>query len=142
MACPTARAADRARAVRGNPSRQRQCAADPADIPDIHPDIAIVYRRKVARLAEALADARDCNEASDAIRGPIERIVLIAGEQRGAMHGDLGTVIEWAAAKGGKKVTNVPRGGMSVAVVAGARTRGATGQAVTVSAWPQPCACA
>ena len=29
-------------------------AAAPADLPDIHPSIADIYRRKVARLAEAL----------------------------------------------------------------------------------------
>ena len=98
-------------------------AAVPADIPDIHPNITIVYRRKVERLAEALADPRDRDEAASAIRGLIERIVLTPGEKRGemhaALHGDLGTIIEWAGARGGKKVTDIPRGGMSVSVVAG-----------------------
>ncbi len=45
-------------------------AAVPADIPDIPPNIAIVYRRKVERLAEALADPRDRDEAAEAIRRP------------------------------------------------------------------------
>ena len=98
-------------------------AAVPAGIPDIHPNITIVYRRKVERLAEALADPRDRDEAASAIRGLIERIVLTPGEKRGemhaALHGDLGTILEWAGAKGGRKVTDIPRGGMSVSVVAG-----------------------
>ncbi|MDE2790208.1 MAG: hypothetical protein OXI81_07270 [Paracoccaceae bacterium] len=51
-------------------------AAVPADIPDILPNIAIVYRRKVERLAEALANPRDRDEAAYVIPGAIERIVL------------------------------------------------------------------
>ena len=98
-------------------------AAVPADIPDIHPNIAIVYRRKVERLAEALADPRDRDEAAGAIRGQIERIVLTPGEKRGpmdaALHGDLGTILEWAGSGAGKRATDTPRPGMSVSVVAG-----------------------
>ncbi len=33
-------------------------SAAPADLPDIHPNIADVYRRKVARLAEAMSRKR------------------------------------------------------------------------------------
>ena len=51
-------------------------AAVPADLPDIHPSIADVYRRKVARLAEALDHPEDRDAAASAIRGLIERIVL------------------------------------------------------------------
>ena len=50
-------------------------AAVPADIPDIHPNIAIVYRRKVERLAAALADPRDRAEGADAITD--ERIATL-----------------------------------------------------------------
>ena len=46
-------------------------------------DIAFVYRRKVERLAEALADPPDRDEAAEAIRGLIKRIVLIPGGKRG-----------------------------------------------------------
>ena len=70
------------------------------------------------------------DEAASAIRGLIERIVLTPGEKRGemhaALHGDLGTILEWAGAKGGRKVTDIPRGGMSVSVVAGAGFEPAT----------------
>ena len=101
-------------------------AAVPADLPDIQPNIAIVYRRKVERLAEALADPRDRDEAADAIRGLIERIVLTPGAKRGemhaALHGDLGTILEWAA----KGATDIPQNGMSVSVVAGAGFEPAT----------------
>ncbi|MCY4002160.1 MAG: recombinase family protein [Rhodospirillales bacterium] len=95
----------------------------PVDLPDIHPNIAIVYRRKVERLAEALADPRDRDEAADAIRGLVERIVLTPGAKRGemnaALHGDLGTILEWAGSGSGKGATDTPKSGMSVSVVAG-----------------------
>ena len=59
------------------------------------------------------------------IRGLIERIVLTPGDRRGemhaALHGDLGTILEWAGSGSGKRVTDTPRRGMSVSAVAGAR---------------------
>ncbi len=75
------------------------------------------------RLAGALADPRDRDEAADAIRGLIERIVLTPGEKRGemhaALHGDLGTILEWAGSGSRKNRTDTLRRGMSVSVVAG-----------------------
>ena len=99
-------------------------AAVPADMPDIHPKIADIYRRRVERLAEALAEPRDRDEAAEAIRGLIERIVLTPGAKRGemhaALHGDLGTILEWAGSGSRKGATDTPARGMSVSVVAGA----------------------
>ena len=101
-------------------------AAVPTALPDIHPNIAGIYRRKVERLAEALADPRDRAEAADAIRGLIERIELTPGEKRGEMHatlrGDLGTILEWAGADSDGKASGSLQRGMSVSVLAGART--------------------
>ena len=78
----------------------QRLSAVPADIPDIDPRIADIYRRKVERLAEALANPEDRDEAATAIRGLIERIVLFPGVKRGEMgatlHGDLGAILEWA----------------------------------------------
>ena len=54
-------------------------AAAPADLPDIHPNIADIYRRKVARLPEALDHPEDRDAAASAIRGLIERIMLTPG---------------------------------------------------------------
>ena len=71
---------------------------------------------KVERLAEVLADPRNRDEAADAIRGLIERIVLTPGEKRGemhaALHGDLGTILDWAGGGTGKDATDTPRSGM------------------------------
>jgi len=51
----------------------------PADLPDIHPNVAGIYRRKVERLAEALRRPEERDEAAEAIRGVIERITLTPG---------------------------------------------------------------
>ena len=55
-------------------------SAASADLPDIHPNIADVYRRKVARLAEALDHPEDRDAAASAIRELIDRIVLTPRE--------------------------------------------------------------
>ena len=133
---------DRLRALEARQGElNERLTAVPADIADIHPNIAIVYRRKVERLAEALADPRDRDEAADAIRGLIERIVLTPGEKRGemhaALHGDLGTILEWAGSGRGKGATDTPRSGMSVSVVAGARYEALTGWKAPAAGGPR-----
>jgi DNA invertase Pin-like site-specific DNA recombinase len=97
----------------------------PVDIPDIHPNVAGVYRRKVERLAEALQHPQERDEAAEAIRALIERITLTPGPKRGeiaaTLHGDLGTILDWAARK-----ANTPgavASGVSVSVVAGTRNQ-------------------
>ena len=76
-------------------------ARAPINIPDIHPNVADTYRRKVVRLADALNHPEDRYEAAAALRGLIERIVLAPGSKRGelhaTLHGELGTIIEWIA---------------------------------------------
>jgi len=97
----------------------------PVDIPDIHPNVAGIYRRKVERLAEALRQPQEREEAAEAIRALIERITLTPGPKRGqidaTLHGDLGTILEWTARTGQKNKTDTPSPGVSVSVVAGAR---------------------
>ncbi len=99
-------------------------SAAPADLPDIHPNIADIYRRKVERLGEALEHPEDRDAAASAIRGLIERIVLAPGEKWAEMdavlHGDLGTILEWAGNGSEKAKTDIPVPEMSVSVVAGA----------------------
>ena len=58
-------------------------SAAPADLPDIHPNVADIYRRKAARLAEALDHPEDRDAAASAIRGLIERIVLTPRREMG-----------------------------------------------------------
>ncbi|KAA1053067.1 hypothetical protein [Azospirillum argentinense] len=100
----------------------------PVDLPDIHPNIAELYARKVARLAEALNRPEERDEAAGAIRGLIEQITLTSGLKRGqldvTLYGELGTLLEWTAKK-----QNTPGPGgsrVSVSVVAGAGFEPAT----------------
>ena len=86
------------------------------EIPDIHTNIAGIYRRKVARLAEALRKLEERDAAASAIRGLIERIVLTPGAGRGdlqvTLRGDLGTILEWTVNGDGKEKTGTPAMGM------------------------------
>ena len=61
-------------------------AQAPADIPDMHPNIATHYRRNVERFTEALDDPDGGREAAEAIRSLIGGIVLNPGEKRGEVH--------------------------------------------------------
>ena len=101
-------------------------SAEPADFPVIHPNIADICRRKVARLTEALDHPEDRDASASAIRGLIERIVLTPGEKWAEMdtvlHGDLGPILEWAGNGREKTKTDIPMPEMSVSVVAGPRS--------------------
>ena len=62
-------------------------------------NLAELYRRKVERLTEALNDRDDRTEATTALRGLIDKIVLTPGAERGEisarLFGDLETVLTW-----------------------------------------------
>ena len=96
-------------------------AQAPVDIPDIHPNVAGIYRRKVERLAEALQHPQERDEAAEAIRALIDRITLTPGPRRGeiaaTLHGDLGTILEWVAQK--QNTPGLYGAGVLVSVVAG-----------------------
>ena len=98
-------------------------ATVPAKIPDIHPNVAGVYRRKVARLATALGKPEERDAAAAAIRSLIDGIVLTPGDKRGelqvTLRGDLGANLEWTGNGAEKGKTDTPLSGMSVSVVAG-----------------------
>ena len=117
---------DRLRDLEGKQDELTECLSRaPTDIPDIHPNVAGIYRRKVERLSEALQRPQERDEAAEAIRGLIERITLTPGPKRGqidaTLQGDLGTILEWTARTGRKNKTDTPSPGVSVSVVAGAR---------------------
>ncbi|WP_316168617.1 MULTISPECIES: hypothetical protein [unclassified Bradyrhizobium] len=61
----------------------------PVDIPDVHPNIANVYRKNVARFTEALTDPDGGREAAEALRSLIGEIVLNPGKKRGEVHAEL-----------------------------------------------------
>ena len=101
----------------------KRIATVPPEIPAIHPNVAGVYRRKVARLAKALSKPEERDAAAAAIRGLIDGIVLTPGEMRGelqvTLRGELGKILEWTETGAEKEKTDTPISGMSVSVVAG-----------------------
>lgn len=74
-------------------------AEAPCDIPDVHPGIAEIYKRKVARLTETLEDPDTCLDASSDIRSLVGKIVLQPGEGRGEvramLHGALIGILDF-----------------------------------------------
>lgn len=58
-------------------------AEAPVDTPDIHPNVAGIYHRKVERLADALHHPEERNEAAGAICSLVEKITLSSGAKRG-----------------------------------------------------------
>lgn len=64
-------------------------AEAPADIPDVHPGIAAIYQRKVARLTETLENSETRLDASSDIRSLVGKVVLHPGEKRGEVHATL-----------------------------------------------------
>ena len=100
---------------------QKRLATVPPDIPDVHPNIAGIYARKVARLAEALEKPDERDAAASAIQGLIERIVLTPDVDglHVTLKGDFGAILEWTGNGNRKEVTDTPGSGMSVSVVAG-----------------------
>ncbi len=64
-------------------------AEAPADVPDVHPGIAEIYKRKVAALTETLGDPNTRLDASHDIRSLVGKIVLHPGAKRGEVHATL-----------------------------------------------------
>jgi len=64
-------------------------AEAPADVPDVHPGIAEIYKRKVAALTETLKDPNTRLDASSDIRALVGKIVLHPGTKRGEVHATL-----------------------------------------------------
>lgn len=64
-------------------------AQAPADIPDIHPNVANLCRLRVERLTEALSDPDGGRQAAEALHSLIGEIVLTPGGKRGEIHAEL-----------------------------------------------------
>ena len=75
-------------------------AAEP-ELPDVNPNVAELYRRKVKHLAEALAEDPSSQEAAVALRSLIGEVVLTPGEKRGevnaTLRGELMGILDFAA---------------------------------------------
>ena len=82
---------------------EKRLAEAPADLPDVHPNIAEHYRAKVIRLAETLAEPESNGEACEDIRSLVGEVVITPGDKRGENHatlrGDLVAVLDLAAGR-------------------------------------------
>ena len=101
----------------------------PEDKPDLLPTVAAIYAKKVAKLTQALNRPAERQEAAEALRMLIEKIVLTPGPGRGeidaTLHGELGQILAWTErqAPGKASKTNTPgeiSSDLFVSVVAGA----------------------
>ncbi len=74
-------------------------AAPPPSAPRLHPNLAEVYRTKVADLAQALA-ADDAAEARELVRGLVEAILLAPedGKLAVTIRGELASILQLAVA--------------------------------------------
>ena len=104
----------------------------PEDKPDLLPTASTIYAKKVAKLTQALNRPAERQEAAEALRMLIEKIVLTPGQKRGeidaTLYGELGQILAWTErqALGRASKTNTPGGassGVLVSVVAGARNQ-------------------
>jgi len=66
-----------------------QLATADAPVPLLHPDLAGLYREKVATLASALQNADSRSEAAEALRGLVDAIVLTPAERGNALQIEL-----------------------------------------------------
>ena len=70
----------------------------PEEKPDLLPTASAIYARKVAKLTQALNRPAERQEAAEALRMLIEKIVLTPGPKRGEMdatlYGELGQILK------------------------------------------------
>ena len=60
---------------------EARLAEAPADLPDVHPNIAEHCRAKLIRLAETLADPESNGEAREDIRSLVGEVVITPGDK-------------------------------------------------------------
>ena len=105
-----------------------QAKLDSADEPPplLHPGMADLYRQKITALAQALEDPETRTEASGAIRGLIDAIVLTPnqGELQIELKGNLAAML--SAATNAKRSPETGDLSLQVVMVAGAGFEPAT----------------
>jgi site-specific DNA recombinase len=114
-----------ANAARREELKAKLAAAD-APPPLLHPEMAGLYRQKVTALAEALEHSETRTEASEALRGLIEAIVLTPnqGQLQIELKGNLAAML--GAAQNAKRSPETGDLSLQVVMVAGAGFEPAT----------------
>jgi hypothetical protein len=104
---------------------ERALAVATAPAPLIHPNLAEVYRRRVAALHEALHEPASRDEAFDVIRTLIDGVRLVPsdGELRIEIKGELAGVLELCQQANSKKPGDLSTAGLAeqIKMVAGER---------------------
>ena len=105
---------------------EQELAADPPPPVRLHPNLAQVYRAKVERLHEALADPGLRDEALGILRGLIERVVIHSADE-GMQVEIVGEIVRMVEVGLNAKQAALPQeAACSVKVVAGAGFEPAT----------------
>ncbi|MFC7047940.1 recombinase family protein [Emcibacter nanhaiensis] len=85
---------------------EQELSQEPIKLPDLHPGIATLYREKVERLTEALNDPASLDEAGEAIRSLIDKIILTPIEDKDgtntlevALYGELDALLHFMTSK-------------------------------------------
>jgi site-specific DNA recombinase len=96
----------------------------PADVPDINPNVAALYRKQIVHVAGLLDDPDLSREAAQDIRSLIGEIILTPGEKRGevtaVLNGELMEILEFAA---GRRSVPFRSSGVIPSVLAGPRNQ-------------------
>jgi len=111
-----------ANAVRREELKARLAAVD-APPPLLHPEMAELYRTRVSTLAQALEQPETRTEATEALRGLVDAIILTPadGELRIELKGNLAAML--SAATNAKRSPETGDLSLQVEMVAGARNR-------------------
>ena len=114
-----------ANAARREELKAKLAAAD-APPPLLHPEMADLYRRKVTTLAQALERPETRVEATEALRGLVDAIILTPsdGELRIELNGNLAAML--SAATNAKRSPETGDLSLQVEMVAGAGFEPAT----------------
>lgn len=101
----------------------------PDDKPDLLPTAAAIYAKKVAKLTQALNRPAERQEAAEALRILIEKIVLTPGPERGeidaTLYGELGTILNWTGRQAWESTKNKHsrRGSLGSVCISGCGSR-------------------
>jgi hypothetical protein len=70
-------------------------------VPLLHPNLAEIYRERIARLCETLNEENGRTSASEALRVLIDQILMVPedGELKIVLRGDLAAILQFAANK-------------------------------------------
>ncbi|WP_413989096.1 recombinase family protein [Labrys okinawensis] len=107
-------------------------AQAPSDVPDLHPKISTLYRKRVEQFTQTLADHEDGRQAAEALRSLIGEIILTTGDKRGEVHaelrGELFGILEFVDPERNQRIGEVMTKG-----VAGPRNHSTMRSATTAS---------